>query len=256
MPASLLGMCAAAHHRRGGGRLDPLRPAPAVVRDLARAARPACTSPSSLGLLHQFVEGTTFTVLRRWPPSTGGRCGRWSLIALIVGRVVVPLWRNAHHQFRVAAVVPESDNVVSVHVTGRHLDRLPARAGPVLHLAVPRPQPLVAGQPVLAVGGARRPLAAADREGRRHDQRRAARRPGRHPGVRRGPVRRVHRAPPDQGRHAAHRRRRRRHADPRAARGVDRPGGRALPGPHHGRRRAARASCRTWRRPAARSCTC
>ena len=41
-----------------------------------------------------------------------------------------------------------------------------------------------------------RPTAApaAHREGRRHDQRRAARPPARQPGVRRGPVRRVHRA--------------------------------------------------------------
>jgi len=43
--------------------------------------------------------------------------------------VVLPLIRNRRHQFRVAAVVPESDDVVSVHVTGKHLDRLPARAG-------------------------------------------------------------------------------------------------------------------------------
>jgi len=42
---------------------------------------------------------------------------------------VIPVWRNAYHQFRVAAVVPEADNVVSVHVTGRNLERLPARAG-------------------------------------------------------------------------------------------------------------------------------
>ena len=79
--------------------------------------------------------------------------------------VVVPLWRNAYHRFRVAAVVPESDDVVSVYVTGRHLDKLPGQGGPVLHLAVPRAQPLVAGQPLLAVGGARRPRAAPHGEG-------------------------------------------------------------------------------------------
>ena len=39
------------------------------------------------------------------------------------------MWRNARHRFRVAAVVPESDTAVSVYVTGRDLDRLPARAG-------------------------------------------------------------------------------------------------------------------------------
>jgi len=82
----------------------------------------------SLALVHQFLEGTTFT------SSTAATLYWWTLwacvvTALIVGRVVMPIWRNVRHQFRVAAVVPESDNVVSVHITGRHLDRLPARAG-------------------------------------------------------------------------------------------------------------------------------
>ena len=49
--------------------------------------------------------------------------------ALLTGRLVLPLWRNAYHRFTVSAVVPESDDVVSVYVTGRHLDKLPARAG-------------------------------------------------------------------------------------------------------------------------------
>jgi ferredoxin-NADP reductase len=43
--------------------------------------------------------------------------------------MVVPLVRNTRHRFTVAAVVPESDDVVSVYTTGRNLDRLPARAG-------------------------------------------------------------------------------------------------------------------------------
>jgi len=47
----------------------------------------------------------------------------------VVGRVVTPLRRNAYHQFRVSAVVVESDDVVSVHVNGRHLDELPALPG-------------------------------------------------------------------------------------------------------------------------------
>jgi predicted ferric reductase len=81
-----------------------------------------------LALFHQFLEGTTFTSSAL---STAYWWTMWSLVgtALVVGRVVMPLWRNARHQFRVAAVVPESDNVVSVHMTGRDLDRLPARAG-------------------------------------------------------------------------------------------------------------------------------
>ena len=46
-----------------------------------------------------------------------------TLTTLIVGRVIMPIWRNVYHRFRVAAVVPESDNVVSVHITGRTLDK-------------------------------------------------------------------------------------------------------------------------------------
>ncbi len=80
-----------------------------------------------LALLHQGLEGTTFA-------SPAARAYWWTmwtlvLLAFVVGRIAIPIWRNAYHRFRVAAVVPESDNVVSVYVTGRHLDRLPARAG-------------------------------------------------------------------------------------------------------------------------------
>jgi predicted ferric reductase len=81
-----------------------------------------------IGLVHQFLEATTF------PNSALANAYWWTLwalviTALIVGRVVLPVWRNAYHRFRVAAVVPESENVVSIHVTGRHLEKLPARAG-------------------------------------------------------------------------------------------------------------------------------
>jgi predicted ferric reductase len=81
-----------------------------------------------IGLVHQFLEGTTF---KSSALATAYWWTLWGLVgtALIVGRIGLPLWRNAHHQFRVAAVAPESDNVVSVHITGRRLDRLPARAG-------------------------------------------------------------------------------------------------------------------------------
>ncbi|MDI9889195.1 ferredoxin reductase family protein [Streptomyces sp. HNM0645] len=81
-----------------------------------------------LSFVHQLQETTTFT-------SSAFATAYWWVLwlfafgALLTGRVAVPLWRNVHHRFRVAAVVPESDNVVSVYVTGRHLDKLPARAG-------------------------------------------------------------------------------------------------------------------------------
>ena len=76
----------------------------------------------------------------------------WALVivSLLVCRAVVPIRRNLRHRFRVAAVVPESDDVVSVYVTGRDLHLLPGAGGPVLHLALPRPLRLVAGEPVLA----------------------------------------------------------------------------------------------------------
>ncbi|MCX4904308.1 ferredoxin reductase family protein [Streptomyces sp. NBC_00878] len=81
-----------------------------------------------LSFVHQLQETTTFA-------SSAFATAYWWLLwlfafgALLTGRVAMPLWRNAYHRFRVAAVVPESDNVVSVYVTGRHLDKLPARAG-------------------------------------------------------------------------------------------------------------------------------
>ncbi|MEV6379425.1 ferredoxin reductase family protein [Streptomyces sp. NPDC051773] len=81
-----------------------------------------------LAFVHQLLETTTFG------SSAFAWTYWWALWlfafgALVVGRIVLPVWRNARHRFRVAAVVRESDDVVSVHVTGRHLDRLPARAG-------------------------------------------------------------------------------------------------------------------------------
>jgi predicted ferric reductase len=81
-----------------------------------------------LAFTHQVAAGTSFT-------SSAAATAYWyavwgvALGAVFVGRLVLPLWRNWRHQFRVSAVVPESDNVVSVYITGRDLDRLPARAG-------------------------------------------------------------------------------------------------------------------------------
>lgn len=81
-----------------------------------------------LALIHQLFEVSTFTSS---PLTTAYWWGLWTfaIVSLIIGRVVMPLWRNARHQFRVAAVISEADNVVSVYVTGKQLDRLPALAG-------------------------------------------------------------------------------------------------------------------------------
>ncbi|MEU9477628.1 ferredoxin reductase family protein [Streptomyces sp. NPDC048191] len=81
-----------------------------------------------LAFTHQVAVGTTFTAS---PAARAYWYTVWgvALGALFLGRLVLPLWRNLRHRLRVAAVVAESDDVVSVYVTGRDLDRLPARAG-------------------------------------------------------------------------------------------------------------------------------
>ncbi|MFM9496290.1 ferric reductase-like transmembrane domain-containing protein [Streptomyces galilaeus] len=81
-----------------------------------------------LAFTHQVATGTTFTTSSAattyWYTLWGVALG-----SVLLGRLGLPLWRNWRHQLRVEAVVPESDNVVSVYITGRDLDRLPARAG-------------------------------------------------------------------------------------------------------------------------------
>jgi len=81
-----------------------------------------------LAFSHQVAVGTTFTSS---PAATAYWWGLWAfaLGSVVLGRLVLPLWRNLRHRLRVAAVVPESDNVVSIYITGRDLDKLPARAG-------------------------------------------------------------------------------------------------------------------------------
>ncbi|SOR78329.1 ferric reductase-like transmembrane domain-containing protein [Streptomyces chartreusis] len=81
-----------------------------------------------LAFTHQVAAGTTFTsssVARTYWYAVWGV----ALASVFAGRLVLPLWRNLRHRLRVTAVVPENDDVVSVYVTGRDLDRLPARAG-------------------------------------------------------------------------------------------------------------------------------
>lgn len=81
-----------------------------------------------LAFLHQLGQSSSFgqSQLARvymyvlW----GGALG-----AILVCRVLTPVIRNLRHQFRVAAVVAESPDVVSVYVTGKDLHKLPARAG-------------------------------------------------------------------------------------------------------------------------------
>lgn len=66
--------------------------------------------------------------LRRWRRATGGRSGSAAGAAVLAGRVLLPLWRNLRHRLRVTAVVSEAPDVVSVYMSGKHLDRMPVRA--------------------------------------------------------------------------------------------------------------------------------
>ncbi|MEU7875882.1 ferredoxin reductase family protein [Dactylosporangium sp. NPDC049140] len=81
-----------------------------------------------LALPHQLWAGADFTA------SAPARVFWWSiygatLAAVLVFRVGMPVWRSVYHRLRVTAVVPEAPGVVSVHLRGRRLDRLPVRAG-------------------------------------------------------------------------------------------------------------------------------
>jgi predicted ferric reductase len=81
-----------------------------------------------LAFSHQIALGSSFT------SNSIGKTYWWTLwlgagAAVLAGRVVLPLWRNLRHQLRVTAVVSESPDVVSVYMSGKDLDRMPARAG-------------------------------------------------------------------------------------------------------------------------------
>lgn len=81
-----------------------------------------------LALPHQLWTGADFI------DSAPARIYWWGLYGAALGavlmfRVGLPVFRSAYHRLRVDAVVPEVPGVVSVYMSGRHLDRLPARAG-------------------------------------------------------------------------------------------------------------------------------
>ena len=84
-----------------------------------------------LALPHQLWTGADFTAS---PLATAYWWTLWgaALVAILTFRVALPLWRTLRHRLRVVAVVPEAPGVVSVHLAGRALDRLPARAGQFL----------------------------------------------------------------------------------------------------------------------------
>lgn len=82
----------------------------------------------ALALPHQLWTGTEFV------SSPAARIYWWSLYLLALGAVLVfrlgvPAYRSLRHRLVVSAVVDESPGVVSVHLAGRALHRMPARAG-------------------------------------------------------------------------------------------------------------------------------
>ncbi|MDX6427167.1 MAG: hypothetical protein QOD52_2572 [Gaiellaceae bacterium] len=52
-----------------------------------------------------------------------------TIVVLVVFRVLAPLYGALRYRLRVAEVTPEAPGVVSLHITGRNLDRLRAQAG-------------------------------------------------------------------------------------------------------------------------------
>jgi predicted ferric reductase len=81
-----------------------------------------------LALPHQLWTGQQFLTS---PATTVFWWGLWILAAgaMLIWRIGLPLWRSARHGIRVTSVVPEGDGTVSVYMTGRRLERLPAEAG-------------------------------------------------------------------------------------------------------------------------------
>jgi ferredoxin-NADP reductase/DMSO/TMAO reductase YedYZ heme-binding membrane subunit len=84
-----------------------------------------------LALPHQLWTGQQFLSS---PARTAFWWTAWAVAAaaILVWRVGVPLTRNLRHRLVVTAVVRESPDVVSVHLAGRRLDRLPVEAGQFL----------------------------------------------------------------------------------------------------------------------------
>jgi predicted ferric reductase len=82
----------------------------------------------ALGFAHQLAVGSDFT-------SDVAARAYWIALYLAVAaailswRVLRPVWRNLVHRMRVAEVVREAPGVVSLHVSGRRLDRLGAQPG-------------------------------------------------------------------------------------------------------------------------------
>ena len=82
----------------------------------------------ALAFSHQFADGPAFrsnlTAREAWS-------AMYAMVAALIVwyRVVTPLFSAARHRFTVQCVRPEAPGVVSVFISGRHLDRLRAEPG-------------------------------------------------------------------------------------------------------------------------------
>jgi ferredoxin-NADP reductase len=87
----------------------------------------ALALPHQLWTGQEFLRSTATTVYwwTLWLAAAG---------AVLVWRVLLPLWRSARFGLRVSSVIRESSDVVSVYLTGRYLDQLPVRAGQFLNV--------------------------------------------------------------------------------------------------------------------------
>ncbi len=146
----------------------------------------------------------------------------WGVAAgsIVVWRIGVPVWRNLWHRLEVTSVVRETDDVVSVYLTGRRLDRLRAEPGQFFTWRFLGRPGLDPRQPLLALGGPRRPQPADHGAGRRRRQRLGARAAAGHPGALRGTVRPAQPPGPHSPGRRPDRRRRRHHPAPGARRGA------------------------------------
>ena len=82
----------------------------------------------ALAFAHQLSDGSEFTAD---PVATDYWKGLYvvTLAAIVVFRLLVPLWQALWHGMRIEAVVQEGPGVVSLHIAGRRLHRLRAQSG-------------------------------------------------------------------------------------------------------------------------------
>lgn len=85
----------------------------------------------ALVFLHQLHTGDLRT---GWPLQYWYALNYTVFGLLIFYRFLRPLWRLARHRFRVARLVPETADVLSVYITGHGLEHFPFRAGQYANL--------------------------------------------------------------------------------------------------------------------------